>query len=287
MEIIDSPLLWSGKKTKLLNQLKPLFYKNADMVYDMFSGSGSILPNIDCDNVVGNDLYSGKLLEKLRTTNYDDIINHMDKQINKFNLTKVNKEEYYIFKDYILAQKETNQLDLFTLGLFCFNGRLEFNNEGKITSAFGKRDRSNVIKSKLKKWKENLPKKCKFMNMDYIDMAFGIARNKEIFDEDIFVYVDPLYSITRTNGYNSETYSDKKLFEILNEFDKLGINWGMSNVFAHKNKINRELIEFAKKYNVKYLDFDYSNNNRSNNLQQKIEQNNETVEVYIYNFDLS
>ena len=64
--------------------------------------------------------------------------------------------------------------------------------------------------------------------------------------------------------------------------DKLnanGIKFALSNVLEHRGFENKTLKEWAKKYNINYLNYDYNNcNYQSNN------KNNKTIEVLITNY---
>ena len=49
------------------------------------------------------------------------------------------------------------------------------------------------------------------------------------------------------------------LLDYLDRVNQRGIKFALSNVFEHKGKSNEILKEWSKKYNVKYLNHDYSN----------------------------
>ena len=96
------------------------------------------------------------------------------------------------------------------------------------------------------------------------------------------VYVDPPYLIT-TATYNerngwTET-QERLLLNGLSLFDKQGIKFGLSNVLEHKGKENTILKEWAKHYNIHYLNNSYANcNYQTKNKTAK------TVEVLITNY---
>ena len=64
--------------------------------------------------------------------------------------------------------------------------------------------------------------------------------------------------------------------------DKLnseGIKFALSNVIEHKGLKNQLLINWMKKYNIHYLDFNYNNSNyHGKNTDKK------TIEVLITNY---
>lgn len=67
--------------------------------------------------------------------------------------------------------------------------------------------------------------------------------------------------------------------------------FGISNVFEHKGRSNELLKEFAKEYNVYYLNKSYlAWNNSSKNKSDKSAKSaksNKTVEVYICNYEIT
>ena len=290
MQITDSPFLWSGKKTKLLPQILPIFPEGKYLV-DLFGGTGVISANSKFKKVVYNDLFMGNIINTIAANTVVDILAHIDKQIKKYGLNKTNKENYYIFKKTITGNPNHNNnyyLDAITLSLFAFNGMLEFNKSGGVTSSFGKRNRRKVFEPILIDFKNSIDTLdyIRFDSLGYIECIQKIivaVQSNKVDANDIFVYVDPPYSITRINGYKSD-YNDTELFTILTQLDRLGIKWGMSNVLSHKGIQNLQLIEFSKSHNVHHLNFDYTNTNNSN-IQEKLKSDvNVTDEVFICNY---
>lgn len=101
------------------------------------------------------------------------------------------------------------------------------------------------------------------------------------------VYCDPPYLIS-TGSYNDgkigfkdwTTVEETQLLELLDQLDKQGVKFALSNVLYHKGLSNDILIEWSKKYRVYYLDKTYSN--CSYHFKEK---NAKTVEVVIINFE--
>lgn len=281
------------KKTKLLPQILPLFpSKDESKVFvDLFGGSGSVAVNTEQAHVIYNDLFMGSLMETMKQTETEDILNHVDNRIKEFNLTKHNKPEYYKFKDVVIlnaSKDKTYYLDLFTISLFAFNGMLEFNKQKGLTSSFGKRNRRKVVEDVLIEFKQRMSSINRFdlYEEDYVkfsrDLVEDIKGSKYDY-KDIFVYADCPYTITRINGYKSD-FKDEDLFDLLDSFSNLGIKWALSNVFEHKGKKNHGLIKFSEKYNVHYLNFDYNNMNNSMIEEKQKAESNKTIEVLITNY---
>lgn len=101
--------------------------------------------------------------------------------------------------------------------------------------------------------------------------------------QNIFIYCDVPYLNTEAvynekrafGGWTIE--SDYKMFNLLEEADKKGIKWGLSNVFENRGKKNQHLIDWCEKndWQVHHLDRNYNPFSRGNS-------NND--EVYICNY---
>ena len=112
------------------------------------------------------------------------------------------------------------------------------------------------------------------------------ALSPEKLSTNDFVYTDPPYLITvgsyndGKRGFEGWTKAhDEKLFDLLNRLDARGVKFAMSNVTEHKGKQNERLIEWASKYNVHELNFNYDNSN-----YQADNKANKTIEVLITNY---
>ena len=97
--MIQSPLNYTGGKFKLLRQILPLFPKNIDTFVDLFCGGCNVGLNVECNQVIYNDL-DEHLLHLYNT------FKNLDKQstfewiyqiIEKYGLSQVSKYgyEYY------------------------------------------------------------------------------------------------------------------------------------------------------------------------------------------------
>ena len=64
-DFIKSPLNYTGNKYKLLRQLLPLFPRNITTFVDAFTGSGTVVANVDARNKVAIE-YNTKLADILK-----------------------------------------------------------------------------------------------------------------------------------------------------------------------------------------------------------------------------
>ncbi len=131
------------------------------------------------------------------------------------------------------------------------------------------------MKNKLKDFMKVLHEK---------DVIFSSDDFREIvpLSENTFIYADPPYSITTATYTENKAWwfkDDLDLFKYLDQCDKNNIKFALSNVTQHKGIINKQLLEWAKKYKIHYLDFNYNNSNYQSKAKTKT-----THEVLITNY---
>lgn len=71
-----------------------------------------------------------------------------------------------------------------------------------------------------------------------------------------------------------------ELLNLLDKLNSMGGKFALSNVLYHKGLENTLLINWSKKYNIHYLDKDYS----TCNYQLKERDKTKTVEVLVTNY---
>ena len=260
---IKSPLNYIGGKYKLLEYIIPMFPDKIDTFVDLFAGGFNVGINVEANKVICND-YNNFIIDLFNEFNKnkkEDIISHIEGRIEEFKLSKENEEGFKKFREYYNNTKLP--LDLYTLVCYSFNYQFRFNRNFEYNNPFG-RNRSqfsSILKENLIKFLECMHSKdIIFTCNDFIDVSLeGLNKNS-------FIYCDPPYLIT-TGSYNdgnrgfknwTET-EEKMLLEYLDRVNQRGIKFALSNVFEHKGKSNEILKTWSKKYNVKYLNYDYSN----------------------------
>lgn len=278
MELIKSPLNYTGGKFKLLPQILPLFPNDINTFVDLFAGGCNVSINVKAKSVIANDFMKQiiDLYKSWQTNKIDEVYNHMFMRINKFNLSKENKEGYLQMRE--LYNKERNPLDLYVLICYSFNNSIRFNSNGDFNIAFGK-DRSDfniALQKRLKIFIERI-KNIKFFDKSFEDIKLDKLKQND------FLYADPPYLITVANynengGWNEDL--EIKLLNKLDEANSKNIKFALSNVLEHKGKSNDILKEWSKKYKVHYLNHSYGNCN----YQTKDKSKNSSIEVLITNY---
>lgn len=148
MELIKSPLNYTGGKFKLLGQLLPLFpsTEECDTFIDLFCGGCNVAANVEYSKVIANDSLSQLIgiYEHFKAFSPQDIDGLIEQHIAEYNLSKTNKEGYYKLKDKYNSTKDNSLL--FTLICYAFNNQIRFNKSGEYNMPFGK-DRSSYNKA--------------------------------------------------------------------------------------------------------------------------------------------
>ncbi|WP_312505957.1 Dam family site-specific DNA-(adenine-N6)-methyltransferase [Lysinibacillus sp.] len=264
---VKSPLNYVGGKFKLLNQIIPLFPERINTFVDLFAGGLNVGINVNANKIVANDIntFVVDVLNAMKNNSEQEILGHIKKRINEFNLSKENEEGFKAFRD--VYNKNKNALDLYTLVCYSFNYQFRFNNNLEYNNPFG-RNRSQfspALEKKLIEFINTIQNK----NVEIYNNEFQNIDFSQLTPEDL-VYCDPPYLIT-TGSYNDgnrgfkdwDLKQEQKLLQILDELNSNGIRFALSNVLVHKGKKNELLIEWSKKYNVHHLNYNYSNSSHN------------------------
>ncbi len=301
-KLVKSPLNYIGGKYKLLKQILPLFPDNIDTMVDLFCGGCNVGVNVNANRIIAIDKLDVliNLMKIFKELNTHDIINKIEDNIRKFNLSntleygyeyyntnsadglaKVNKSNFLKLRNYInhMTNKESAEynISLYTLIIFSFNNQIRFNSKGEFNIPVGKRDFNKKIRNNLIDFIERLQSiDITFVCEDFINYDYSRL------DKDDFVYADPPYLITCAtyNEQNSWTETDEiNLLNLLDDLNAKGIRFALSNVLESKGKSNDILKDWSKKYNIHYLNYSYNNSN-----YQIKDKTNKSIEVLITNY---
>lgn len=278
-----SPMNYIGGKYKLLPQIEKLFPKDINKMVDLFCGGCDVTANVVAKEIVANDInnYVIEILKEFQSMNIDELLSEIDKIIERYKLSKTNKDGYLELRNHYNKSFEKNPLELYVLVCYSFNYQFRFNSDHEYNNPFGK-DRScfsPVMRENLIKFHKAIK------NVQFTTQNFKSVNISKLGKSD-FIYADPPYLIT-TGSYNDgkrgfEGWSkedDQELFKLLDKAHKKGVRFAMSNVLEHKGISNEELKKWASKYKIHYLNFNYNNSNyHGKNTDEK------TVEVLITNY---
>lgn len=283
-EFLKAPMNYTGNKFKLLSQIIPLFPNNINTFVDLFCGSSTVSLNVNANKITCNDSNSPliEVLKYLQSSSKEKVLKEINTIINEFDLYKYENGGYYLLRDRYNQYKQP--LDLYVLSCFSFNFQIRFNKRGEFNmpSGKGRSSYTSVLVGNLGKFID----KIKNTNITYTNNDFR-SFDISLLGENDFVYCDPPYLISNA-VYNEKNrlgngYGEIEEIELLNLLDRLnsmGVKFALSNVLYHKGLDNTILIEWSKKYNVHYLDKNYS----TCNYQLKERYKTKTVEVLVTNY---
>jgi DNA adenine methylase len=276
--MIKSPLNFIGGKTKLLDQILPLFPTDIDNFIDLFGGGFNVGINVKAKNIIYYDKMKQlvEFFNYIKISDYKEVIKEIETVISNYKLSKTNKEGFLELRDYY--NKENQDIILFyVLICYSFNHQIRFNNQGLFNTSFGK-DRSefnNSLKQKLFVFQQEIKKNnCIFNLLDFKD--FDITN----LNDNDFVYCDPPYlnSVsTHTENKGWTTKNEMDLLNLLDSLNKRKIKFALSNNLKYKNEL---LDKWKDKYVIHYLNNNYDNCN----YHKKEENKTKDLEVLITNY---
>lgn len=289
---VGSPLNYTGGKFKLLPQILPMIPAKISTFVDMFSGGGVVAANIDAEKTIINDLQNEvvSVIRAMVESDTEGFINDVKEVQNSFGVTKSNKDGYLALRKFYNAGNRNPEV-FFGMVSASFSNQIRFNKKGNFNMPSGvRKDQSNIDgdsknqnlmlnpkqESKMRTFSSALKeKRITFSSVDFID--FDI----EQLDRNSFVYLDPPYLITDATYNKLWTLEhEQKLYALMDRLTEKGIKFALSNVLKHKGFENKTLINWAKNYNVNYLNVSYGNAS-----YQRKERKSPSVEVLITNYD--
>ena len=304
MELIKSPLNYTGNKFRILPQIQPYFPKEIDTMVDLFCGGATVSINTNCKNRIcidNNDKVIG-LLEYLSESQFEKIKTKMFSIAQQYNLSNsfINGFKYYknLCKDknnnnglknyneigYYELREDYNSLNnkstdkaylmLYILMLYSFNNDIRFSSEGRFNLPVGKTDINKSNLEKLKIFINRMSEiKCRFICED-----FKCKIVERYIDKSDFVYLDPPYLITTAVYNDSGKWDDTdeaELIKIIEEMLKNKKYFVLSNLLDKKGKVNTKLKEFIKKNRNKIIVKNIKYNYKSASYNKIIRDSNE------------
>lgn len=276
---IKSPLNYVGGKYKLLSQILPLFPKEIDTFYDLFGGGFNVGINVDAKKHVYNDILKPvvELLWALKKEDRERVLMFIDDYIDQYNLSKTNKEGYLALRERYNETKR-NPFMFYTLVAHSFNNQIRFNKKGEFNMPFGM-NRSSFNPTLRKRFVEFVDK-LHTLDVEFYSKDFR-EFNTHDFEINDFIYIDTPYlgTVATYNENGGWTEKDERdVHEFLDRLNRKGIKFALSNVFESKGQSNDILKDWAKQYNVHYLDISYGNCNHQRKSKDP------DVEVLVTNY---
>ncbi len=295
-----SPLFYVGDKYKLMPEIKKYMPSYINNYIEPFVGGGSSFLNVNANHYFVNDIDSAiisihKLLysyshdkDKFFKDAFDLIKKYklscsynghlvpqeLKDKYKKTYYAKYNKDNYNELKnDY--NKNKSDVLKLYLLLIYGFNHMTRFNSKGDFNLPVGNVDFNSNVYNSLNYYFDYIQKiDIKYFNLDYKDFInqFTLGKND-------YVLLDPPYLISQSE-YNKlwNEQQEKELYKFLDELDKKGIRFGITNLVYHKGNKNDILEKWMKKYHVYELTSNYISFN-DNTIKAG------SKEVFVTNYD--
>jgi len=292
-KIKRSPLFYVGDKYRLMKQLLGLFPKEINNFYEPFVGGGTVFLNIKANKYFLNDIDKHLInIHKFLLSsakNPDEFFASVEKIIHKYKLShsykkdivpdslkkefrktyyaRFNKEGYEKLRVSVNKNKKNDPLILYILLIYGFNRMFRFNGGGKFNLPVGNVDFNKNVVNALNNYFDFVKnKKIKFTTKDFRKFF-----DKKEFVENDFVYLDPPYLIT-SSEYNKlwSEQEELSLLDLIDELDKKGVKFALSNVTHYNGSKNDLLINWMKKYKVHNIKSNYISYH--NNTKKKIKE---------------
>lgn len=283
---IPSPLNYIGGKRRLLPQILPHFPADADGIVDLFCGGCSVGINAPCSKVLFNDADERLigLLRMFQRLPKEEIFERLFAYIETYGLSLVCRNGYgcygcaspegladYNREGFLKLREDFNHkeekddeyyLMLYLLLVYSFNNQIRFNKKGFFNLPVGKRDFNSKMQRKLSAFLDRIKSgDYTFANLDFRELP------PDAYTEKSFFYADPPYLVTCAT-YNEQggwtEKDEKELLAYLEELDKRGVRFALSNVLESKGKRNVILADWLKAhqdFRVIPLEYDYANSN--------------------------
>lgn len=274
--LTDNTINFTGGKKWFMEEFLASIPSEINTFVDVFGGGFTVGVNVTANAIIYNEKMNelSDLIENLSKNTVEFNFNKVQDTITEFGLTKGDKEAYLSLMKSYNDNGKTEWYKFIILIIFAGFSRIRFSKDDKFNSTFGAtRDFNKSLQRKFKRFTKALIEK---KNITYSSKDYSFVRDLGLGVND-FVYVDPPYLITKAE-YNKgwKEAQEQQLLGLLDELHSKGVKFALSNVFHHKGQTNHILIEWAKKYNVLFIDKKYELGN--------IDLENATVEVFITNY---
>ena len=279
-KIKRSPLFYVGDKYKLMKQLVGLFPQEVDTFYEPFVGGGTVFLNIQANKYYLNDNDKNLIaIHKFLTessNNPDSFFKNVEKIIRKYHLSRsykediipaslkkewkktyfarFNKEGYEKLRVCVNKHIKNDPLILYILLIYGFNRMLRFNGGGKFNLPVGNVDFNKNVVNALNGYFDFVQDKK--ITLSSKDFRTYFANRK--YSKNDFVYLDPPYLITASE-YNKrwDQKAEADLLKTIDDLDKKGVKFALSNVTHYNESKNDLLIEWMKKYRTHKIESNY------------------------------
>jgi len=251
LDINKSPLNYSGSKDSLIPIIFKQLPKHVGTFVDVMGGAFNVGANVIAkDKVIYNEYnpYVFEIVEMIIKTDKEEIINNVTEIVDKFGLSKKNKDAYIALRNYY-NNKDNSPINLFTLQIYAFQNMIRFNNSQKMNTPVGNNEFNEGTKERIRKFRINSPK---------FELRLGKYEELIIddFPKDTLFYFDPPYFITNAeyndgkrglDGWNAD--KESTLLNFILSVHQKGFKFMLSNILEHGEKKHHLLNEWVQTHN--------------------------------------
>lgn len=276
-KIIRSPFFYVGDKYRLMPQLRQLFPRHVSTYIEPFAGGGSSFINTLAERYIVNDInfYVVELHKTLSSYvgRPEELFHQLYGLIDRYGLSCSFKKSYvpselkkkyvktyyahYNKEAYLQLRADFNEshdlLILYLLLIYGFNHMIRFNSSGQFNLPVGNVDFNKNVYDAICNYLNFMERnEVTFYNLDFAQFIDQIN-----LDENSYVYFDQPYLISDSE-YNKhwDESEERRLCKCLDELDRKGIRFGVTNLVSHKGVSNEIFLEWAGKYFI----YDISSN---------------------------
>lgn len=308
MQLLKSPLNYTGNKFRILSQIQPYFPKKIDTMVDLFCGGATVGLNTECKKIIfiDNDKYVIGLLRFLAKSKFEILLTELEKLITFYKLSYSAKNGYSLYKSQIadfnfnnglkdynakgyyklrddynaLKNKHTDIANkmLYLLMVYAFNNDMRFSHTGMFNLPVGKTDLNKNNIEKLKAYIDRLQN----IDADFICADFTSAKARDIIKSADFVYMDPPYLIMNAVYNEAGKWNEQKEYELLrlmNYFLENNKKFVLSNVLEKQGRRNEPLFYWTTtmQEKIKIIDINYNYRSSSYNKKNRNAQEREVI----------
>lgn len=251
-EVIESPLNYTGSKSKMVDVIKKFLPDDIDTFVDVFGGGFNVGINVKARHIVYNDInpFVVGLMQSFAEQDTCEYLDYIDTKIEQYGLAPNNKEAYNSLREAynsIEGDKRDPKM-LYTLILYGFQQQIRFNGSHEFNNPSGSRWFNDKLLSKFVSFarvSRNRHNSIIFLNQDFVNLL-------RYQHKGTFLYLDPPYRST-TGAYNDGKRGfqgwtknhEEQMCKMLENADSEGNKFMLSYVLENKGFFNEELYHWA------------------------------------------
>lgn len=260
-KIIESPLNYTGSKSKMVDVIKSFLPNDIDTFVDVFGGGFNVGINVDAKHIIYNDInpFVVGLMQSFAEQDTCEYLDYIDTKIEQYGLAPNNKDAYNSLREaYNKTQGDRRDPKmLYTLILYGFQQQIRFNGSHEFNNPSGSRWFNDKLLSKFVSFarvSRDKHNSIVFLNQDFVNLL----RHQQ---KGTFLYLDPPYRSTTgayndgKRGFQGWTKShEERMCKMLDETDSEGNKFMLSYVLENKGFFNEELFQWATSHNYRIVE---------------------------------